>query len=122
MFPPLQTSTLAERALGALRLSRSFLLLEDDREVDWEVDQEGRAQASHPHRAALRRRSSRRRPGQPPCQPQVCLCPVGGEPLAHSGQGPEEVEAIIAGAVSWCERTRHSPERRRAARRRPVSI
>jgi len=79
MFPSSPTSTLAQRVLGALRLSRSFLLLEDDREVDWEVDQDGRAQASHPHRTALRGRSGRRRPGQPPCQPQVCLYPVGGE-------------------------------------------
>jgi len=79
MFPYLPNSTFAQRALGALRLSRSFLLLEDDREVDWEVDQDGRAQASHPHRTALRGRSGRRRPGQPPCQPQVCLYPVGGE-------------------------------------------
>jgi len=29
-----------------LRLTRSILLLEDDREVDWEVDRDERARAS----------------------------------------------------------------------------
>ena len=38
MFSPTRTSALAQRALGALRLTRSFLLLEDDYDVDWEVD------------------------------------------------------------------------------------
>ena len=37
------TPPFAQRALGALRLARSFLLLEDDYEVDWEVDQDERA-------------------------------------------------------------------------------
>jgi len=37
MLPSLRTS-LAQRALGALGLTRSFLLLEDDYDVDWEVD------------------------------------------------------------------------------------
>src|SRR5271169_1566676 len=38
MFPSSRTSALAQRALDALRLTRSFLLLEDDHDVDWEVD------------------------------------------------------------------------------------
>ena len=56
MFPTARTSTLAQRALGALRLTRSFLLLEDDYDVDWEVDQNEHLQAPHPHRAPLRGR------------------------------------------------------------------
>src|ERR1700729_622061 len=54
MFSPAPTSKLAQRTLGALRVARSFLLLEDDYAVDWEVGQEERARVSHPHRAALR--------------------------------------------------------------------
>ena len=38
MFPSAKNSKLAQRTLGALRLTRSFLLLEDDYDVDWEVD------------------------------------------------------------------------------------
>jgi hypothetical protein len=76
MFPRPHNSTLAQRALGALRRTRSFLLLEDDREVDWEVDQDERALAIHPHRVALRGRLSGRRPGEPAPRPQVCLCPI----------------------------------------------
>jgi len=34
-----RTSALAQRALDALWRTRSFLLLEDDHEVDWEVDE-----------------------------------------------------------------------------------
>ena len=43
MFSLAPTSKLAQRALGALRLARSFLLLEDDYDVDWEVGQDERA-------------------------------------------------------------------------------
>ena len=38
MFATARAPTLAQRTLGALRLTRSFLLLEDDYDVDWEVD------------------------------------------------------------------------------------
>ena len=88
MFPPPRTSTLAQRALGALRLTRSFLLLEDDREVDWEVDQDERGLAIHPHRVALRGRLSPRRPGEPLERPQVCLCPIepGTRPASSAGR------------------------------------
>jgi hypothetical protein len=78
MFPSSRTSTLAQRALGALRLTRSFLLLEDDYDVDWEVDQDEHSQAPHPHRAPLRGRVPARRPGSPERVSQPCLCPVGG--------------------------------------------
>ncbi|MGA8365070.1 MAG: hypothetical protein WB709_11180 [Solirubrobacteraceae bacterium] len=75
-------------------MARSFLLLEDDYDVDWEVDQDEfgqdrsmidgifdrpareRAQMHHPHRAPLRGRSARVRAGAPARASQVCLCPV----------------------------------------------
>ena len=40
MFPTASKHKLAQRALGAVRVARSFLLLEDDYEVDWEVGQD----------------------------------------------------------------------------------
>ena len=72
MFPS-ANSSLARRALDALRLTRSFLTLEDDYAVDWEVDNrdEPYGETPHPHRrrcagdpfagvraSRLRRRSS----------------------------------------------------------------
>jgi hypothetical protein len=74
---------LAQRALGALRLTRSFLLLEDDYDVDWEVDWSEQARSIHPHRVALRERvfggsRHRRRPGQPLPAPNPCSSPIGG--------------------------------------------
>jgi hypothetical protein len=97
MFPRRNPSPLTRRALAALSLARSFLLLEDDYDVDWEVDQDetgrdrskidgisdrparGRASAGHrghPHRIALRGRSARVRAGQPVQAAHVCLSPV----------------------------------------------
>jgi hypothetical protein len=76
MFPTARTSTLAQRALGALRLTRSFLLLEDDTSVDWEVDQNEHLQAPHPHRAPLRGRPRHRRPGTPQPRAHVCISPI----------------------------------------------
>ncbi len=81
MFSPKRTSKLGQRALDALGLVRSFLLLEDDYDVDWEVDQEERFEVDHPHRAALRRgavaeRLAHRRPGQLEAPPQVCISPI----------------------------------------------
>jgi hypothetical protein len=81
MFSLIRTSKLAQRTLGAARLTRSFLWLEDDYDVDWEVDQDQRSALDHPHRAALRRgviekRLARRRPGQPDTPAQVCVSPV----------------------------------------------
>ena len=40
------------------RLTRSFLLLEDDYDVDWEVDQDELGRGDHPHRAATARRGA----------------------------------------------------------------
>ena len=62
MFASAKTSKLAQRTLGALRLTRSFLMLEDDYDVDWEVDRDEQQTQTHPHRAPLRgpgRRSRR---------------------------------------------------------------
>jgi hypothetical protein len=90
MFPSQDTPPLARRLFGGLRLIRSFLLLEDDYDVDWEVDRdepEGSAwergqeawedsEEGHPHRFALRSRLGSRRPGVPVSREQVCLCPL----------------------------------------------
>jgi hypothetical protein len=83
MFPPAPKTKLAQRALGALRVARSFLLLEDDYEVDWEVGQDERTRVSHPHRAPLRGGCAQRRVGLVPARPQACL-----SPLAFSGTVP----------------------------------
>jgi hypothetical protein len=83
MFPPARTSTLAQRALDALRLTRSFLLLEDGHDVDWEVDQDEHLQAIHPHRAPLRGRRGPRRPGQPAAVAHACLCPIRDRASSH---------------------------------------
>jgi hypothetical protein len=82
MFPSTNNSKLAQRTLGALRLTRSFLLLEDDYDVDWEVDRDEPVGQIHPHRAPLRGRTSgerraSRREGQPAPRAQACLSPVG---------------------------------------------
>jgi hypothetical protein len=76
MFSHKRTSPKGQRALGALRLARSFLLLEDDHEFGWEADQDEPATAQHPHRAPLHAGARRRRPGQPQARPAVCLSPI----------------------------------------------
>jgi hypothetical protein len=81
MFSPTRTSPLRRRARNALGLARSFLLLEDDYEVDWEVGQDERSEVDHPHRAALAPRAindrlAHRRPGEPQAPPHPCLSPV----------------------------------------------
>jgi hypothetical protein len=77
MFCSTPQTKLAQRALGALRVARSFLLLEDDYEVDWEVGQDERTRVSHPHRAPLRGGCAQRRAGHVPARPQACLSPLG---------------------------------------------
>jgi hypothetical protein len=84
MFSYGPKSKLAQRALGAVRVARSFLLLEDDYEVDWEVGQDEPRHAPHPHRAPLRRGCARRRPGQPVAPAQPCLSPVVNTAPAHA--------------------------------------
>ena len=123
MFCSSPTPPLGQRLLGALRLARSFLLLEDDYEVDWEVDQDelaapmGRglesdrsdrdesagdgydpAGGNHPHRMALQSRLGPRRPGIVVPDEQVCLCPVGGRARAGVSRGsfsPERSCAVL---------------------------
>jgi hypothetical protein len=81
MFSSLRTSPLAQRTFGALDLARSFLLLEDDYGVDWEVDPNEPFTPVHPHRTPLRRRSRARRPGEGAPARQDCITPtVHGRP------------------------------------------
>jgi hypothetical protein len=87
MFASAKTSTLAQRTLGALRLTRSFLLLEDDYEVDWEVDRDEDLTQTHPHRAPLRgpgsrfrRAAPRRRLGEGAPAQNVCISPLNTTP------------------------------------------
>lgn len=104
MFPRSTPSPLTRRARNALSLARSFLLLEDDYDVDWEVDQDElgqdrskidgisdrpareRAHMHHPHRTTLRGRSTRVRAGAPAQASQVCLCPVERSPTMAPGR------------------------------------
>lgn len=114
MFPSTDTPLFARRLLGALHLTRSFLLLEDDYEVDWEVDQDepvespsggssspGRTETElgdHPHRVALRSRLGARRPGVLAPREQVCLCPL--PPRARrGGREPQSGLRITTGSA-----------------------
>jgi hypothetical protein len=81
---------------------RSFLLLEDDYGVDWEVDQEERIEVDHPHRAPLQGRAAaarreRRRPGQPAPPRHVCLSPLDRPDRAH---GPRRRRRAESGSTS----------------------
>jgi hypothetical protein len=96
MFDEAKQSMLAQRTLGALRLTRSFLLLEDDYDVDWEVDLDtggSLTQMDHPHRRALRgpgrvsRRRGARRPGMVAGAPQHCISPVRHAAERRARQG-----------------------------------
>ncbi len=96
MFSSLRTSPLAQRALGALDLARSFLMLEDDIAVDWEVDRDEPTQPVHPHRVPLRRRSEARRPGLPAPVYHVCLTPTfNGQPARQGiARAPREFPVL----------------------------
>jgi hypothetical protein len=77
---------------------RSFLLLEDDYGVDWEVDQEPRTEVDHPHRAPLQGRAAvarreRRRPGQPAPHGHVCLSPLERSDPAHEPRRRRHAES-----------------------------
>jgi hypothetical protein len=65
-------------------MARSFLLLEDDHDVDWEVGQDELASPPHPHRAALRRGGLARRPGAAAPHSHVCLSPVQRSGTRHA--------------------------------------
>jgi hypothetical protein len=112
MFSSTDTPPLARRLLGALEVIRSFLLLEDDYDVDWEVDQDEPIEShtrgsrlsardvtghgNHPHRMALRSRLDVRRPGVPVPREQVCLCPVSGRARAGVTRGSFPLERSCA--------------------------
>jgi hypothetical protein len=98
MFDEAKKSMLAQRTLGALRLTRSFLLLEDDDHVDWEVDLDTNgslAQTTHPHRRTLRgphgrsrrRGPAARRAGAMAHAPQHCISPVRHAAERRARQG-----------------------------------
>jgi hypothetical protein len=109
MFPGTPKHKLAQRALGAVRVARSFLLLEDDYEVDWEVGQDEPSHAPHPHRAPLRRGCARRRPGQVPAPAQPCLSPVGRVAPAPQPVRLRRVDGVVrqAGAAGCaCDSSR----------------
>jgi hypothetical protein len=114
MFSSNDTPLFARRLLGCLHLIRSFLLLEDDYDVDWEVDQDRPIEpprcgsrlfagneskrGDHPHRMALRSRLDVRRPGVPAPREQVCLCPL--PPRGHRGeQDSQRGSSITTGSV-----------------------
>jgi hypothetical protein len=99
MFPTGPKSKLAQRALGVARVARSFLLLEDDYDVDWDVGQDEHGQASHPHRAPLRSWQTRTRAGQPAAPAHVCLSPV-----AHAAHAPHRARARRLEAEWTCAR------------------
>jgi hypothetical protein len=102
MFASASTSKLAQRSLGALRLTRSFLLLEDDYDVDWEVDWDETETHIHPHRVPLRgpgrrlRRHGERRPGESPALPQHCLSPVGDSAGVATAARPSAARRRLA--------------------------
>ncbi len=110
MFPRPRTATPARHALGALRLIRSFLLLEDDYDVDWEVDRDEHSPAVHPHRMPLRGRGATapRRPGRSEPVMHVCLTPLGQTAPAPPGRRarPTEIQrsyrVMKAAARSTC--------------------
>jgi len=93
MFPCRDKSRLLRRTLAVLRLLRSLLLIEDGvgldhAAADWEVGRHEPAtaepQPGEPVRrgassAGKRARFTRRRAGEPPRAPQMCLCPVRRE-------------------------------------------
>ncbi len=99
MFPSRPSSPLAQRLLGALRLTRSFLLLEDDYHVDWEVDRNETALRVHPHRAALPGRPAPRRPGQVGKRSYQCLSPVAGPPARPQARSVTHARSGSAAAV-----------------------
>jgi len=100
MFSSLRTSPLAQRTLGALDLARSFLMLEDDDPVDWEVGWNEHTAPVHPHRAPLRRRSTARRPGTPAPPHHECISPAFyGQPGVRGNAGAERRDRVPARRV-----------------------
>jgi hypothetical protein len=118
MFPRKPSSPLVRGARGALSLARSFLLLEDDYDVDWEVDRyelgRGAARAAaariaaEPHvRADACGRAGTRR------EPQV----RGQADAPHPHRRPPRAPAVVrrAGQPSAVEHLCLCPVRRAPA-------
>jgi hypothetical protein len=100
MFPWSTPSPLARRARNALALARSFLLLEDDCDVDWEVDPERSGRGGARGRADESGRSDARgRAGEP------------GRGTAHGAAGESHPHRV------WL---RERPSRRRPGVPQPV--
>ncbi len=121
MFSTPHTQPFARRLFSALRLIRSFLLLEDDYDVDWEVDGDEPAESAgcvsrrsglggsrlsdlggsdgrdHPHRVPLRSRLGGRRAGMPASREQVCLCPL--PPRERRERDSQRCSRITAGSM-----------------------
>jgi hypothetical protein len=118
MFSSLRTSPLAQRTLGALDLARSFLLLEDDVSVDWEVDRNEPFEPVHPHRVPLRGRRIERRPGMPAPARGECISPTFyGQPIARGGNAWAERRERLPACRGWrAEGTETPPARCRHAR------
>lgn len=96
---------LAQRLVDALRLGRSLLLLEGDREgADREVERDEPAQVEHPHRAPLQSRLAARRNGQGEPAVQPCLCPVHAAP-AHAAALRRRSRAPFAAPGARCAET-----------------
>lgn len=114
MFPPSNTARVAPRLVGALRLIRSFLLLEDDYVHDWEVGQDEQRRGAggpfggdpdgpwhaadrepapveahpHPHSRRARVPQRERRPGAIAAREQVCACPLPPLPARRESGEP----------------------------------
>jgi hypothetical protein len=92
---------LARRALDALRLTRSFFMLEDDYSVDWEVDRdEPSGEPAHPHRVPLRGRLVTRRPGEPAPAPQLCRSPIAPANGTPRGRPRQPYEILCQSGVT----------------------
>jgi len=121
MFSSMDTPRLARRLFSALRLIRSFLLLEDDYVRDWEVDRDepiesaecgprrsdvggsrssdlrGSDGGDHPHRAPLRSRLGGRRTGMLAPREQMCLCPL--PPRERRERDSQRDSRLAAGGI-----------------------
>ena len=88
-----------------LAAAQALLIVENDTDVDWEVDQDALA-TTHPHRERLQaawRAQHRRRPGAMPAPAQICLSPVA-ERTGHR-QSPATMRVYDGPASASTRRT-----------------
>jgi hypothetical protein len=107
MFASALQTDLARRSRAVLSAARALLIVEDDNDVDWEVDQEAAA-VLHPHRgrlAAAWRAPQHRRRGSLPRPAQVCLSPVARH-QAHR-VAPATMRAFARPAAGETRRAAH---------------